>query len=432
LGTSCNDPITIIDTPDEEIGIVFSDTFTVNTKTIIGEFASTYNLGINYSTYLLGALDDPIFGKSASKTYVELNYRSSLPFDFEGSTIDSAVLVMQYDTLGFYGDTTARYEIEVRQMIQQMDTDTVKSNDVWNVDPTIIGSRSIVPNFRDSLVIMDHLDDGNLDTIAAELRIPMTNVFAQSLLDADASNYETRESLLDFINGLEISATTDKSAMMGLGLSDSDNFNGNNKLRLFYSKSDSARIYDFSFTTRTASTFIHDRDGYEVEAYIADENHNDNDRAFFQGMSGVEVEFSFPHIDQIKDRIINNVELVYYSESDPTEVNMINQPVDLATLTYINDEGNRTLTSDASFGINPGPYSLILGGVPELIDESNGIYRTSVNLTSQFNTVFNRDDLTSNVILTPLQRSERSSRTIIFGSGDPQYKPVLKITYTDI
>jgi len=193
-----------------------------------------------------------------------------------------------------------------------------------------------------------------------------------------------------------------------------------------------AEIFDFSFTSRTASTFEHDVTGSEVANYLANENHNGNDKVFVQGMSGVEVEFSFPTIEEVRERIINRAELVYYSVSDPNEVDIINAPIDLATLTYINDDEVRTLTTDASLGVNPGPYSTILGGTPVLVDEENGIYQTTVNLTSQFNTVFNRDFLTSNVILTPLQRSERSSRSIIFGSGDTQYKPVLKITYTDI
>lgn len=432
LGYSCNDPITIVDGPgEEEIPVVFTDTFTVDTKTIQGEISSTYDLGINYTTYLLGALDDPIFGKSTSNIYLELDFQTSAPTDFDVATLDSAVLIITYDTLGFYGDTTARYDIEVRQMIEQMQGDTIESNQVWATDPTIIGSHSIVPARYDSLTIASHLVEGEAVTIAPQLRIPMTNSFAQTLLDADAANYADRQALLDFVNGLEISATTDKSAMMGLDLGDITNFSGINKLRVYYT-TDTTKVFDFSYRSRTASTFTHDVVDSEVENYIIDESHNSDDRAFFQGMSGVEVEFSFPTIEELKDKIINNVELVYHSVSDPNEVNIINDPVDLATLTYVNSESERTLTTDASLAVNPGPYVNILGGNPILIDEDNGIYQTTVNLTSQFNTVFNRDDITSNVILTPLQRSERSSRTIIFGSGDAQYKPVLKITYTNI
>lgn len=430
LGTSCNDPITIVDNPDEEIDIIFEE-YEVDTKTIQGEVSATYNLGVNFTTYLLGELDDPVFGKSTSNINIELDYLIGLP-NFTDAVLDSVVLIMAYDTLGFYGDTTATYNIEVRQLVEQMTGDTIKSDVMWDVDPMVIGSKTIVPSVYDSLVITNHLAEGALDTIAPELRIPMEDSFGQMILDADDSNYLSSESLLEFINGLQISASTDKSAMMGLNLGDLNNFSGINKLRIYYTDPDTTKVYDFSFTSRTASTFIHDYSGSSMEGYLADENHNSNDLAFFQGMSGVEAEMSFPTLDVLKDNIINKAELVYYSISDPNEVDIINSPVDLATLTYVNGDGERTLTTDASLGVNPGPYASILGGVPELVDQANGIYRTSVNLTNQLNTVFNSDILTTNVILTPLQRSERSSRSIIFGSGNPQYKPVLKITYTNI
>jgi len=432
IGVGCNDPIAIVDGPGQsEIPIIFTDTFSVDTKTLLGENSSTYTLGINNNTYLLGALDDPIFGKSTSKVYVELDFLASTP-NFDGVTLDSAILVMQYDPLRFYGDTTATYNIEVRQMTEQMSGDTIKSDKVWNTDPTIIGSRSIVPSRFDSLIISNHIEDGALDTIGPELRIKMDDTFAQGLIDADASNYANSTALLDFINGLEISASTDKGAMMGLSLDDVNNFAGANRLRVFFSTDTTKQVYDFSFRSRTASTFTHDITGSEVENYIADENHNGDDRAFYQGMSGVETEISFPTVSELKDRIINKAELIYYSVTDPNETNAINTPIDFATLTYINDDGDRTLTTDASLAISTGPYTAILGGNPILIDEVNGIYQTTVNLTSQFNTVFNNDNLSTNVTLTALQRSERSSRTVIFGSGSAEYKPVLRITYTNI
>lgn len=431
LSYGCNDPITIVNTPDEEIDIIYTEAYQVDTKTIEGEISSTYNLGVNFRTYLLGELDDPIFGKSTSNINVELDFLVGIP-DFENAVLDSAVLIMQYDTLGFYGDTTATYNIEVRQLTEIMNADTLNSDTVWSVDPTIIGSRTIIPSVSDSIIINNHLAEGEPQKIGPELRIPMEDDFGQMIIDADDSNYLSSESLLDFINGLQITATTDKSAMMGLNLNDLNNLSGLNKLRIYYTTPDTTEVFDFSFTARTASTFTHDFSGAQIEGYLTDENHNGDDFAFFQGMSGVEAEFSFPNLDELKDRIINNAELVYYSIADPNEVNIINDPIDISTLTYVNEDGERTLTTDATLGINPGPYSTVLGGNLELIDQANGIYRTTVNLTSHVNTVFNSDNLTTNVILTPLQRSERSSRSIIFGSGNPQYKPVLKITYTNI
>ncbi len=431
LGYSCNDPITIELPEKDDIEIIYTDTFSVNSKTIQGEISTTYDLGINYTTYLLGALDDATFGKSSSDIYVEIDFAGSLP-DFTNATLDSVVLIVEYDNNGFYGDTLATFDIEVRRMTEQMTGDSTLSTKTWSVDPTIIGSRSIVPNRFDSIAIGSHLDPGTTINVGPQLRIPMTMEFGQELLDADPENYTDSDALIEYINGLNISATASSSSMMGIDLSDVTNLSGTNKLRVYYTTPDTTEIFDFSFRSRSASTFVHDTQGSKVENYLANENFNNDDFAFFQGMSGVETQIDFPSVEILRDKIINKAKLTYYSVSDPSETNVINTPVAISTLTYIDSEGERTLTSDATFGINTGPYSSILGGLPVLIDETNGIYQTTVNLTNHLHTVFSQEGVSSSVILTPLQRSERSSRTIIFGSGSVQYKPILEITYTNI
>lgn len=435
LGYSCNDPITIGIPTEDDIEIIYSDTFSLNTKTIQGEITSTYDLGVNYTTYLLGSLDNSIFGKSTSDIYVEIDFAGSLP-DFSDAVLDSTVLILEYAENGFYGDTLATFDIEIRRMLERMEGDTILSDQTWSLDPTVIGSRSLVPSRFDSLTIASHEAGGELIKVGPQLRVPLTMEFGQELIDADSINYVNSDALIEFINGLNISATTSSSSMIGLDFSDVSNFSGTNKLRVYYTTSaatsDTTKVFDFSFRSRTASTFVHDTQGADMENYLADENFNNDDLVFFQGMSGIEGQIDFPSIEELRDKIINKAELTYYSVSDPSETNMINSPVDISTLTYIDVDGERTLTSDASFGINPGPYSSVLGGIPELIDETDGIYRTSVNLTNHFHTVFSQEGVSSSVILTPLQRSERSSRTIIFGSGSAQYKPVLKVTYTNI
>lgn len=437
LGYSCNDPLTIELPEKDDIEIIYSDTFSVNSKTIQGEISSTYDLGINYNTYLLGALDDPIFGKSTSDIYLELAFAGTLP-NFKDASVDSTILIIEYSTDGFYGDTTATYNVEVRRMVEQMSGDSTLSTKTWDLDPTVIGSRSIIPNKFDSISINNHTVPGETIKVGPQLRIPMTMEFGQLLIDADSTNYVDSDALLEFINGLNVSATTSSSSMMGLNLSDVTNFSGNNKLRVYYNTPDgvltpdSTKVFSFSFTSRTASTFVHDTQGTPLEDYLADEDFNNDDKAYFQGMSGVETQIDFPSVEELRDKIINKAQLTFYSVSDPTEVNVINTPVQLATLTYIDSNGDRTLTSDATFGINTGPYGTILGGVPELIDETNGIYKTTVNLTNHLHTVFSQEGVSPSVILTPLQRSERSSRTIIFGSGSDQYQPVLEITYTNL
>ena len=110
LGYSCNDPITIGIPTENDLEIIYSDTFSLNTKTIQGETTSTYDLGVNYTTFLLGSLDNSIFGKSTSDIYVEIDFAGSLP-DFSDAVLDSTVLILEYAENGFYGDTLATFDI---------------------------------------------------------------------------------------------------------------------------------------------------------------------------------------------------------------------------------------------------------------------------------------------------------------------------------
>lgn len=432
LSISCNDPITIGTDIEDPIELVFTDTITLDTKTVQGDTTATFTLGVNNTTYLLGALDDTYFGQSNSEIYFELRYGSTLP-DFQGSTLDSVVLVLQYDTLGVYGDTTAVYDVEIRQMDERMEGDTIRSNRTFALQSDIIGSKSFVPRLTDSIMIDSHTDTvTDLVTISPQFRIPMTTAFGDFLFNADPINYVDDETLEEFIKGLYIKATPSSSSMIGLNLGDANNLSGANALRVYYTdEEDVKRIYDFTLSSRTFAHFDHDISGSAVEAYLADEDFNGDDLAFYQSMSGVEAEFSFPSIIQFQDAIINKAELVYYSTILDPQMDQVLDPIDLTTTTYINTDGERVLTVDASIAISNGPYTSVLGGVPERVGDLN-VFKHTINMTNHVNTLLNNPELARNVRLTALQRSERSSRTIIFGSGASQYQPVLRLSYTNI
>lgn len=431
ISYGCNDPITIGDDIDEPIDLQYNDDVILDTKTVTGEITATYNLGINYTTYLIGQLDDPYFGKSTSDIYLQIGYGATIP-DFDDGVLDSVILVMEYDTLGIYGDTTAVYDFEVYQMDEIMTGDTLLADTTFAVLPTIVGSKSIRPAPYDSVTIANYLGEANDSiTLKPQLRIPMTTEFAEMVFNADSVNYASSDNILDFINGLRISAITENS-MMGFNIGDNTNLAGTNGLRVYYTSADGeATEYNFTFRSRTFSHFDHDVSGAIVENYLADEDFNNDDFAFYQGMSGVETEIRFDGIRDFSNTIINNAKLIYYSTELPEATSNVYSPVRLTTATYINTDGDRVLTTDATLGISPGPYSTAFGGFPEEIGDSK-IYRHEINMTNHIYNIFNDPELDTKITLTPLQRSETSSRTIIFGSGSVDYKPVLKLVYTTI
>jgi len=113
LLSACDDGIVIGEDilNEEEINTGVTDDFTLSAVTVPGEPIYTFVQDRDRQTYTLGEIDDPIFGKYSSDMYLSLTY-ASFP-DYSDSVLDSMVLVMEYDTIGFYGDSTAVHDVNV-------------------------------------------------------------------------------------------------------------------------------------------------------------------------------------------------------------------------------------------------------------------------------------------------------------------------------
>lgn len=436
----CNDPINIGTNIEDPVDVQFTDTLTLTTKVVTGDTTASYTIGIDNRTYNLGRLQDPVFGETTSDVYMNIGL-SSIP-DFTGARLDSMVLAIEYDTTGFYGNKLASYNIEVYELEEKIEGDTILANRTFAVKPGLIGSRyfnQIDP--RDSIQIESHIDSSKIIKLKPQLRIPIDQEYAKNFFDQDSVTFSTVENFEAFFKGLYIKAVTEDNGMIGLNLSNSANVagitNGTNSLSVYFNaknnlNEDVKYLYKFAISPVTYSQFQHDYSGSIVEPYIDNAGFNNNDYAFYQGLSGIETEFSFPSIRNFENTIINNAELIYYStQLTPVDASLNYDPISVATVTYETEEGERLLTSDASIGLSPGPYSSILGGVPLELDGTE-IYKHSINLTNHFSNIINNPELSTTVKVTALLRSETSARTIIFGSGaTSQYKPVLRLTYTN-
>ena len=70
---------------DESLDYNFNDTTTIHTRTILGRPVNSGRLSAN--TFMVGALDDPIFGKSTSDVYLGLQVLEQAPI-FDGRTFE--------------------------------------------------------------------------------------------------------------------------------------------------------------------------------------------------------------------------------------------------------------------------------------------------------------------------------------------------------
>src|SRR5678809_242960 len=103
---SCTQAVTIgsdfLD--DQKSDLQFLDNFTMNFYTQKTDSIITYSPNVSYqlATYLVGNLNDPIFGHSSASIYTQPQLPTSA-LDLKNSFLDSVILQLRYDTLGLYG-----------------------------------------------------------------------------------------------------------------------------------------------------------------------------------------------------------------------------------------------------------------------------------------------------------------------------------------
>jgi len=232
---------------------------------------------------LLGAIADPVFGKSRAGIVSQLRL-SSNDVDFgENVQLDSAVLLLKYKSA--YGDTTQLQHIRVHELHENLYFDSVYYS---NFDiSSYYSESSTVADFQytptpgaDSLLI--RLDD--------EL--------GEKILLADSSNLEDNTSFLEFFKGLYLQASP---VEQGGAITYFDLSEGNSRMTLYYNNSEEDSLkYEVVINSNCTwiNIFDHDYMGSEAEPFINDSIVNYN-RSYIQSMAGLRTHANFVFSDTL-------------------------------------------------------------------------------------------------------------------------------------
>ena len=124
---ACEDPIQLgAGLVDSEVkDPEFTDTLELVVRTVEGEPPITYRNSTSFSStrYLLGSIQDPVFGRYSSETYFNTYLSTSFP-DLRDAIIDSVVLVITLDSTAQYGNEEEIHTIEVFQLSEELDVET--------------------------------------------------------------------------------------------------------------------------------------------------------------------------------------------------------------------------------------------------------------------------------------------------------------------
>jgi hypothetical protein len=428
---SCNDDVNVGSSliGDQPIEADFNDQLEITAKTVEPQsrFIGYRNrTDYNRAPYLLGALDDPNFGKTSSTVFVTPRIDNEDIPDFKISMIDSVVMVIPYDTSGIYGDASAMHHISVYRLqdIPDLESiDTLYTDTCIEYEDIPIVEIDIVPAPFDSLDIYSPLTD-TLLKVVPQLRLRLDNNLWQSVL-SDTLNTIGTQSLINQIKGYAITSEPTSSSMYGVNLLST----GVAGIEVFYTDSISS-VYslDLATTSLTStsrsetsikhSCFESNYSGSEVERTLGDSLAQFN---YLQGMEGFNVEYDLSSVIDIQNVFINYAVLEIYLLEDA------DSPIDQLLCTFVDSLG--VVKNIADFDI-PGTRATYFDGALKEVEE-NGmtLKKYEIIVTNQVIDIRNGKIKSPYVYLSPFGRG-LPRHSILYSPNEPNYPAKLKLITT--
>lgn len=295
-------------------------------------------------TGMVGSMLDPVFGRTNAQIYSQFRLSENGHNFGEGAQLDSLVLSLAYSS--FYGDTMTQQTVRVYELDVDMDPDTTYySNQTLSDYGTEIAAVTFMPGPSDTLYI---------DSVPKQpqLRIPLSSVFAQKLIDADDAVYDDNESWLEFMKGLRI--TADQVGGDG-GIMLFDMLESATVLTIYYRSADNEDTLSFEFLSNNncARFTSFDHNDYMeasagLKAQIIDGDTSGGSETFYlQAMGGVKAQLRLPDIkDYFADGAvsINEAKLIINIYDDGTD---LAAPPQLG-LAMVDEDGDYLPVADAN------------------------------------------------------------------------------------
>ena len=429
----CNDSTTVGSglLEDEDIELGFTDQLEISARTVEeGRIPTYFSRGFLNDSYMIGELDDPIFGRSKSLVNFEL-IPSGFP-SFGGGTMDSMVFVIAYNQAGFYGDTLQPHDITITQLAERIDqTDTLYSDQEF---PFAIGPRNgtvgsltdFTPRRTDSITIVSYTTEEE-ERLPGQLRIRLNDFLAQQIF-ADTLNNSTTEGIKDLVKGFSISSVpASGNSMIGLNLNRTSNISA---LEVYYTdRLGIRRNFRYFLDEVRHQMFDLDPSGSVVGSFLNQEI-SAGDPLFVQGLSGVVTELDISSITELQDKLINQVELYLFLDRNyPGDNRLFFLPAEsiIATKASNGEPIEDLLIALTGFAGTSGVDQLFGGTLQDSLRTSQTGY--VMNLTAYAKEVQKgRED--GIIHLELLNRIASPRRSILFGPGHSTSAPELRVTFT--
>lgn len=315
--SSCNKDMSIsLDSNDfDNIGVVFSDSTSIETATILLDDIPTSNAG----RFAVGTKHNDLSGSVEANAYFRLSTSSLLRSIPENARFDSVSLVV-FPNKYYYGDTTKNMNLEVHRVTEELKLETTSSNSNIIERPIFLTRASI---FNKTKYAYEANALGNINfkpeiNTLDSIHIKLNNAFGKELYESIVNkehNLSSEENFNEYLKGLVITSNNTNQAIIGL----KDSI----QLRVHYSYTDNNgfdvdRYENFIQNSAYGYTNINaDRTGTAFEPLTYNtpllSTSSTNGKTYIEGGAGVVTQIKFPYLLDFvgsKDFAINKAELV--------------------------------------------------------------------------------------------------------------------------
>ncbi len=426
--TACNEP-TVIGSDllaDNEYDVIFTDTIGLKFSTAIDDSVYTYIPGNTRANFLIGNMDNPVFGTAKAAFFAQLQ-RPRLP-DFSNATLDSIVLILPLDSIRSYGNTEYdQFDLEVFRMTEKIDeTEGYYSTSSFETEALPLGSASVTPRFKDSVEVVISLND-QPDTVKypAQLRIRLDDMFAQEFF-MDSSYYANDSSFVDYFNGIYLKATNTTNSLLSLNLG-----SGLAGMTVYYQQDTLFKQYNFGFPGVTVANFEHDYTSSKIEQTINQSTGNDS-ICYLQGLQGLTIKGVFPDLaEDFSDVIVNKAEIIFtIADLVDNDVDEFALPQQLS-MNYNSADTSRFFIDDYAFNVqlsNSSLLQLYFGGDVEK-DETSGLNTYSMNISAHLQRYLN-GEVPKTFYIRVADRYQQAHRAGLYGSASLSHPVKFNMTYT--
>ncbi len=433
--TACEDPTTVgSDLLDEDaFSLDAASDFSIASTTVPADKVPTYIEGVtNFNSYPIGKYSDPVFGTVESSLYIELVYNNYLNVpNMANSRIDSAVLVLSYDTTSTYGQLADIHNISVYEAKALPTSDTVYHNDAVEISAEPLGQVALQYKPKDSVRVVNYEVDTTLQTLRPQIRIPLDSTRFNSLF-SNFDQVNTTLELIEKFKGLVIKSESNVGSLLGLNVGNTlnDGNNGFNGLYFYYrDSSNTKRVIKFIITDKRWLNFD---SGFESGPYGHVMNNATEGKSllFTQGFDGPDIKLVFKDLAKMKDKIINHAELEISAavlQGDDVGLYPFVPQLTIGykkngqyfTITDISDLFSALIDIDEGFG----------GVLKSRTGTPNGTYR--MNITKAVKDMLSGDIPNNELLISVQSRAQRSHRAVFYGAEHPEYPIKLKIAFTN-